>query len=105
MIVITSPPTPQSALLYSLATFSCEGVGDILNWTFEHHLLNETEAQEKNISIITNDISANLSSNLTIPAVPINHKAEIGCIIRSMTGPNNLAAKETFLLVKGQCYN
>ena len=72
----------------------------MLNWTVNYHSVNETQKQEKNISITIINRSGNLSSNLTIPAVPINNGTEIGCIILSYM-PFDVTAKEAFLLVKG----
>ena len=69
-------------------------------WTVAHNTLNDTEKQEQNIIVITSNMNGILSSNLTIPALPINNKIEIGCIVIS-TNPFMAVAKEAVLTVEG----
>ena len=97
---LTDPPVSESGLLYKTVEFSCKGIGDGLVWTVAHNTLNDTEKQEQNITITTSNMSGNISSNLTIPALPINNKIEIGCIVIS-TNPFMAVAKEAVLTVTG----
>lgn len=69
-------------------------------WTVAHSTLNDAEKQERNISVTTSNMSDNLSSNLTILALPINNEIEIGCIVTSFI-PFMVAAKEAMLTVTG----
>ena len=69
-------------------------------WTVAHTTLNDTEQQERNIKIETVNMNSNLSSSLTIPALPINDGIEIGCVIVSVN-PINAIAKEVILTVNG----
>ena len=94
-------PTSKSALLYTSARFRCKGTGSDLEWTVAHIPLNSTGDKERNINITTNNMSGILSSNLTIPALPINNKIEIGCIIIISVSPFMVVAKEAVLTVEG----
>ena len=71
-----------------------------MEWTVAHIPLNSTGDKERNINITTNNMSGNISSNLTIPALPINNKIEIGCIVISVN-PFMAVAKEAVLTVTG----
>ena len=69
-------------------------------WTVAHTTLNDAEKQEQNIIVTTSNMSGNISSNLTIPALPTNNKIEIGCIVIT-DNPFDAVAKEAVLTVKG----
>ena len=97
---LTDPPISESGLLYTTVEFSCKGIGDGLVWTIARSTLNDAEKQERNINIATSNISGNISSNLTIPALPTNNKIEVGCVVISIN-PFMAVAKEAVLTVKG----
>ena len=68
--------------LYTLANFSCEGIGDILSWTVGGNSLTDPSNQDREISVTTNNISVDvLSSVLTMRALPINDGISIGCTL------------------------
>ena len=99
------PPASKSALLYTSASFRCKGTGSDLEWTVAHIPLNSTGDKERNINITTNNMSGILSSNLTILALPINNKIEIGCIIIISVNPFMVVAKEAVLTVTGNKFH
>lgn len=82
-IDITVRPRPVAISPYSLANFSCEGTGNTLTWVVASAPLNDTIIQQRNITVTYNNSGSNLSSILTIIAMPINDGIEIGCIIVS----------------------
>ena len=70
------------ALLYTLADFTCEGIGDFLEWTVQGNLLTDPSNQDKEILVTTNIISVNMwSSVLTIRALPIHDGISVGYIL------------------------
>ena len=73
--------------LYTLATFPCEGIGDVLLWKVEGHSLTDAIEETREISITTNNISVDVwSSVLTIRALPINNGISVGCTVISVIG-------------------
>ena len=44
---ITLAPSPVSAPLYTLANFTCEGIGDVLLWTVEDSSLGNPSNQQR----------------------------------------------------------
>ena len=98
---MNDPPMSKSGLLYTTVEFSCKGTGDNVVWTVAHSTLNDTVKQERNIAITTSNIDGILSSNLTIPALPINNKIEIGCVVISVYPTLMAVAKEVVLTVTG----
>ena len=98
---ITLAPSPVSAPLYTLANFTCEGIGDVLLWTVEDSSLGNPSNQHREISVTTtSNVSLGiLSSVLTIRALPINDGISVGCLVAS----NNFdfVSKGTTLEVEG----
>ena len=79
---ITVAPSLVTAPLYTLANFTCEGTGDVLEWTVGSHALTDPSNQYREISVTTNNISVDVwSSVLTIRALPINDGIDVGCIV------------------------
>ena len=100
--VITVAPSSVSALLYTLANFTCEGTGVVLDWTVQGSFLTDPINQDREISVTTNNISVNVwSSVLTIRALPINDGINIGCHVISIN-PYGLKQKGATLTVKGK---
>ena len=85
---------------FTLTNFTCEGNGDTLTWTVNNSPLDDTISQQRNI-MATN--TGDLSSVLSVVALPINNGIEIGCIITSFD-PIQIAASEATLTIKGQYY-
>ena len=101
IIDITIAPSSVSASLYTLANFTCEGIGDILSWTVGGNLLTDPSNQDREISVTTNNISVDVwSSVLTIKALPINDGIAVQCSVISFN-PLNLQQKGVTLTVKG----
>ena len=72
-----------------MASFTCEGTGDVLSWTVGGNLLNDPSNQDREISVTTNNISVVVwSSVLTIRALPINDGIGIQCSVISFDSLN-----------------
>ena len=98
---ITVPPVSLSGIIYTLANFTCEGVGDILKWSVQGNSLTDPSNQDREISVTTNNISVDVwSSVLTIRALPINDGIHVGCIVINFN-PQNFLKKGATLTVKG----
>ena len=60
---ITVGPLSMPALLYKLANFTCEGIGDILLWSVEGNSSVDPSNQDREISLVTtNNISVDVWS-------------------------------------------
>ena len=80
--MITLAPSPVSVPLDTLVNFTCVGIGDALFWTLEGHSLTDVITQYREISVTTNNTSVDVwSSVLTIRALPINNRTDVGCIL------------------------
>ena len=83
--MITVAPSSLSAPLYILGNFTCEGTGDVLEWTIGGNLLTDPSNQDREISVTTNNISVDVwSSVLTIRALPINDGIVVVCTVISI---------------------
>ena len=97
---ITKAPSSISVPLYTLANFTCEGIGNVLHWTFEGHSLNDTIKETREISVTTNNASVDVwSSVLTIRALPINDGKDVGCAVYNKS--YDIDSKGAILTVKG----
>lgn len=97
---LTDPPVSKCGLLYTIVEFSCKGIGDGLIWTVAHSTINDAERQKQNITVTTSNMSGNISSNLTIPALPSYNNIDIGCIVIS-DNPFDAKTQEAVLTVTG----
>ena len=70
-------------------------------WTVDTKALTDVMKQKRNITVITSNMNCTLSSNLTIHALPINNKIEIGCVVHSFHPILMAVAKEVELTVIG----
>ena len=97
---ITVVPSSITTSLYTLANFTCEGMGNVLFWTVEGSSLSDSIKQYREISVTINNISVDVwSSVLTIRALPINDGIDIGC---NVVGQNfNIISRGATLTVKG----
>ena len=101
IIDITVAPSSVSAPLYTLANFTCEGIGDVLSWTVGGNILTDPSNQDREISVTTNNTSVDVwSSILTIRALPINDGIGIQCSVISFDSLN-LQQEGVTLTVKG----
>ena len=101
MADITVAPTLVTAPLYTLANFTCEGTGNVLEWTIGGHSLTDPSNQDREISVTTNNISVDVwSSVLTMRALPINDGISIGCNVVSFN-PSDFKQKGAILILKG----
>ena len=90
----------MTALLSTLANFTCVGIGDILLWTVQGYSLTDPSNQDREISVTTINISVDVwSSVLTIKAVPINDEIRVGCVVGSRT--DNPVFKGAILSLRG----
>ena len=97
---ITTPPSSVVSPLCKLANFTCEGEGDKLTWTVQGFSLNESMKQDREISVITDNISVGVwSSVLTIRALPINDGIIVGCTV--LTAQLGIVQKGASLIVQG----
>ena len=98
--MITVAPSSVTTSLNTLANFTCEGTGDVLDWTVQGDSLTDSIKQYREISVTTNNISVDVwSSVLTIRALPINDGIGIGCTVVSESF--NVISKGSNLTVKG----
>ena len=83
---ITVGPSSVPALFGTPVNFTCEGKGDVVEWTVDGNSLTDPSNQERVISVTTNNISVDMwSSVLTIRALPLDSNVilNIGCTIIS----------------------
>ena len=74
----------MTASLYTLANFTCVGIGGNLVWTVQANSVNDPSNQDREISVTTNNISVDVwSSVLTIRVLPINDGITVGCVVGS----------------------
>ena len=94
-------PLSVSALIYNMVNFTCEGIGDILEWSVQGNSLTDPSNQDREISVTTNNISVDVwSSVLTIRALPINDGIYVGCTVISFN-PQFFQKKGATLTVQG----
>ena len=92
---ITVAPSSVSALIYTLANFTCVGTGDILSLTIHGNLLTDPGNQDREISVTTNNTSVDVwSSVLTLRALPINNGIGVGCTVFNFSNPYDMKKKE-----------
>ena len=91
----------MSARVYSFVDFSCQGIGDVLEWTVHGNLLTDPKNQDREISVTTNNISVDVwSSVLNIRALPINDGISIECNVISLSS-HDFKKKGATLTIKG----
>ena len=99
--LITEAPLSVTTTLNTIANFTCEAIGDVVEWTAGGNLLTDPSNQDREISVTTNNISVDVwSSVLTIRALPINDGISIGCIVVSFI-PQDFKKKGASLTLKG----
>ena len=99
-LVVTVSPQSVVAPIYTTATFNCEGTGNTLHWIVQAAPLTPTVQQEREITFTNPGGPSNLSSILTVPALPINDGIGIGCFIVSNSSIPAFSSSAT-LTVRG----
>ena len=91
----------MSAIIYTIANFTCEGTGDVLEWSVQENPVTDPSNQDREISVTTNNISVDVwSSVLTIRALPINNGVYVGCTV-IIINTQDFLKKGATLTVKG----
>ena len=98
--------TPPSLVvpLRTLATFTCEGPGDQLKWIVQSTELTNAIKQQRDITTCNSNVSSqtgNLSSVLSVNALPINDGLNIGCQIISLSPFKQVFSNTSTLTIEG----
>ena len=101
ILVITVSPQSVDAPIYTRANFICEGTGDELHWLIQGVTLTLDVQQERDVTSTNPGGPGNLSSILTITALPINDGIGIGCQILSFQPSFQQALTASTLTVNG----
>ncbi|XP_019857005.1 PREDICTED: uncharacterized protein LOC109585381 [Amphimedon queenslandica] len=81
--VITLSPVSVTTTLNTIVNFACEGSGEQLFWRVQAVILTDSIKIQRDITVTDFEVSGNLSSLLTITALPINNGINIACHIYS----------------------
>ena len=91
----------MTASPFASVSFLCEGTGEVLSWLIESVSITDSIKQERNVTVTDNTIGSNLSSLLTVVALPLNDGIHIGCILVSFN-PFRPVQVEVTLTLRGQ---
>lgn len=101
ILVITEVPVSTTVPLDSSVNFTCVGIGHTLIWLLQSSGVTESVKKERGISLTDTSIGNNLSSVLTITALPINSDIGLGCQIISLNPFQQVYSNTAILMIKG----
>ena len=100
-LVLTVSPQSVTVPLNEKTNFTCKGNGNEINWLVKSVIPTESIKQQRNITIADISIGSNLSSILSVMALPINDNLKIGCQIISFSPFKQLFSNTSTLKIRG----
>ena len=82
-------------------SFTCEGNGENLDWLVQTATLTDSVKKLRAITVTNFQTSGNLSSLLTVSALPVNNGISISCHIYSFKPSFQQAFSSVTLTIKG----
>ena len=101
-LVITVGPLSVTTMLYTSVNFTCEGNGEYLDWLIQSAELTDSLKQQRDVTVTNLGGPGNLSSILTITALPIDDEILITCDIYSFIPSFNQALSSGTLTIRGK---
>ena len=101
LITVNLEPPKAKVLLNEEVNFTCKGTGDVLQWQVNGTELDNDTMTKRNITVTyISTVPGNLSSILTMTALPMNDGIGIGCqMIKRNT--HELKVNSSILIVLG----
>ena len=100
-LVLTVSPQSVTVPLNEKTNFTCKGNGNETNWLINSVILTDSIKQQRNITVSDISIGSNLSSILSVMALPINDNLKIGCQIISLSPVEQVFSNTSTLTIRG----